>query len=214
MWMMAEDEHGSGGLRFFWWGDEGADERADEQDREGADGAFGDPTLDTAAEELARELGDLVASSCGWRSLPAGGAGENGIVELVAQVAGHLGLLHLILKTPGVAKDAWGHISRFFERAKKSQVQVDASFDLAIARCLAKVQEDWPGAYTNPFAVKVVEDGAHAAMFADRPMGVHVVVIPDLMHKKTHIFAIDSSLTILGHMMLDGLTTDAEDAGP
>lgn len=179
--MMVDDEQAAG-LRFYWWDDEDADE----SEPAAAPGAFGEPTLDAAAEDLARELGVLVESSCHWRSLPSGGAGENGIVELVTQVAGHLGLLHLILKTPGLAKDAWGHISRFFERAKKSRMELDASSDVAIARCLAKVQEDWPGAYTNPFAVKVVEDGAHAGMFADRPTGVHVVVIPDLKHKKTH----------------------------
>lgn len=201
------------GLRFYWW----AQSEAEDGERPAEGGTaewFPDPSLHDAAEELAGSLGKLVHGTAGWRSLPAGGAGENGILELIATAGGAFALLHYLLKTPGAAKEAWEHVSNFLDRARRSRVDWEASADLAIAHCLAKVQDDWPGAYTNPFAVKVVEDGSLAAIFADRPTGVHVIVLPDLCHKKTHIFAIDSHLTIHSHSVIDTLTSDAQSAGP
>lgn len=212
------------GFRFYWWAGEGDETEMDnETDIDGeaemdlarvSAESFPDRTLQEAADELAASVGVLIQGTARWRSLPAGGAGENGIVELIASVGGAFALLHYLLKTPGAAKEAWEHVSRFLDRAKRSRVDWEASSDLAIGRCLARVQEEWPGAYTNPFAVKVVEDGSFAAMFVDRPTGVHVIVLPDLCHKKTHVFAIDSRLVIHGHIMIDRLTSDAESAGP
>lgn len=228
--MTTDDEHDAlnedretapraSGLRLYWWADEEDEDESvgtDDADDDGApaEDRFPDPSLQPSADELARAMGTLIQGTARWRSLPVGGAGENGIVELIAEVGGSFALLHYLLKTPGAAKEAWEHVSKFLDRAKRSRVGWEASSDLAVARCLARVQEEWPGAYTNPFAVKVVEDGSFAAMFADRPTGVHVIVLPDLCHKKTHVFAIDSALVIHGQILIDRLTSDAESAEP
>ncbi len=45
-----------------------------------------DRTLQEAADELAASSGVLTQATARWRSLPAGGGGENGIVELIASV--------------------------------------------------------------------------------------------------------------------------------
>lgn len=204
------------GIRFYWWAD-AESEDAESEDAESEDAvksSFPDRTMSRAANELATAIGEQVGGTASWRSLPTGGAGENGAVELVAIAVNALTLLHILLKTPGEAMAAWKKVSAFLKLAEASPVDWEASSDLATLHCLSVIQAEWEGAYTNPFAVKVVEDGSFAAMFADRPTGVHVIVIPDLCHKKTHVFAIDSRLVIHGRFMIDRLTADAETAEP
>jgi hypothetical protein len=158
------------GIRFYRSGD-GFDEGDEDEANEA------EPFPDADADELARSVGKIVGKDAAWRGLPVGGAGDNGAVELVVHAGQAFALLHFLLKTPGAAKEAWEHIKLFLDRKKAARWAWESSADIAVTHCLAIIQEEWPKAYTTPLAVKVVEDGVFAAMFGDRPRGVHVIVI-------------------------------------
>lgn len=201
------------GIRFYRFG-------LDEEDEDGAyeppprapDGSdWLGPEVAAEASAAAAKVGALVDARGHWRCIPTGGAGDTGIVELIAIAASTAALIMNLLKSPGAAREAWNAVASLLTRmaaSKKNDWHVGT--EVAILKCLAEIQRDTPDSYTDPNAVRVIEDGNTAAIWADMPIGVHVIVIPDLKHEKTHIFAIDSQLNIHGRMVLDRLTSDAQ----
>lgn len=201
------------GFRFFYWGDEYLqDGGAPEPELPNAVGVpiSSEREVQAVANATATAIGELVQAEGRWRRIYTGGAGDNGTVELIGSIADAIAILTGLLTVPGLAARAWVHVARLFEsmRAAKHE-HWNASTEVAILKCLAVIQEEWPGAYTDPNAIRVIQDGCREAKWVQGPGAIHVVLIPELAFRKTHIFVIDGDLAILSRHLVNGLTSDA-----
>jgi hypothetical protein len=208
------------GFRFMCWPAEDDDE-SDADERELTNETTGDPGVFHRDVKLGRDAAAAASTMSAlepdmeyrWRSIPAnGGAGDNFIVDLVQVVGGGLGSILALLQLPKASKQAWDVLRELFGRMTDSGQRDDwhAGSEVGILKCIALIREEVEDAEIVPEAIRVVQDGTQTPMWGDMAAGMHVIVIPEMKHQRTHIFVIDSKLEIHGRMVVPRLTVDAE----
>ena len=120
--------------------------------------------------------------------------------------------LYYLFRNVGLAVTAAKKIRELFDRLLSSEFSGwEANLEVLVLECYRIIAEDYSETFTTaPELVDVLLDGEIFRDVSPQPTGRHLIRIPDLGNKKTHLFVIDNHLEIYNHTELDGLTADAE----
>jgi len=164
---------------------------------------------DEEIHQLAKSVAGQLKPQADWRVEPLGGAGDDSLWIMGFKI---VGALYCLLRTPKAAVDAWRTIQPLLKRMKTTaRIGWTVSMEGVVLECYELIAKKYGTSWkTAPELVHIIRDGRRFSGAPGIRVGIHLVMIPELVNKKTFIFLIDNTLKLYDQVELDYLTHDAE----
>ncbi len=177
---------------------------------------YDEPSYLTDVEQAFKAIeAEAVSDSAGgvaleWRSQPLGGAGDDSFwrLALMAPAA-----LYALLQTPEAASKFAEKLKALFGRMKRSPMTWRAGEEALVFQCYQRIHGRYGSTFVAvPELVQVTSVKKSVfPVFIPIEEGEHLVVIPDVGNRKTHVFVGTSEMEILQHFEMDGLSHEASE---
>jgi hypothetical protein len=198
-------------ISFFFWADP---EEEENPANRGRWPDFADDDAQAVALDVEAIAGEHLHQDVKWKNIGSSGGAGTDWVMIIGLASGLATLLEFVMSRGGKALALWRAISPLWLKLQQTtRGHWNASCETAILLCLAKLQEENADAYTDPDLVRVIEDGAQQAMWGGARVGMHIVMIPELSRRQTHVFVVTDKLEILSQTLVDRLPEDANSLG-